>query len=684
MSTRRTLALALALLAVVAASPAPEASAASARPNFVLRCKYTHTLADDPIVFPGQPGVAHSHDFFGNPSTNAASTVGSMQAAASECRDRGDTAGYWAPTASLNGVQLTPLVMRIYYLPSPAGPVETIPAGLQMIGGHMHATSPAENPHVSWACGFTVALVTPRRDTPYDCSSFDSHPFVDGVIAIIEMPSCWDGIGLLPENVTYPEGGTCPAGFPQVLPRLSQRIHFGIMNPLNPDGSVALSLSSGPFYTMHSDFWNTWNQERLDQLVQNCLIAEVHCGDVRNPREISWTRQFGTSRYDHAFAIEADASGSYVAGFTKRSIEGLPHAGQADAFVRRYDPGGSALWTSQFGGPGVDQALALATDGTGVYVAGFTDGTLPGRRSNGGRDAFVARLGPDGTPIWTNQFGTAGDDEVFGIALDADGLVVAGSTDGVFTDEVGAGGVDTFLRRFTREGVRGWTVQLGTPGSDRPTGIVADGSGVYVAGITDGAFPGQENAGSSDVYLVKHDRHGAPLWSRQYGSPGTEQPPGSGPQALLSPSGLAVNGQGVFVVGTTDGTFPGQTNRGATDGFLLKYDPYGTRQWARQFGTPEADEAFGVDVYSARATVAGSTLGAFPAWANQGEYDLFVRRYRSSGKDEWTHQFGTPESERVFALSWAAGALHLAGWIHGAFPGETFHGDRDAFVVKLL
>lgn len=683
-TSRRVWAVALILLVLAATAPAPAATAASARPNFVLRCKYTHTLADDPIVYPGQPGAAHLHDFYGNPTTSAFSTAESMLAGITECRDRGDTAGYWAPTAYLNGVQLTPLVMRIYYLNPPGEQVETIPPGLQMIGGDMHATSGADNPHVSWACGFTVALGTPRRDTPYDCTSFDSHPFVDGVIAIIDMPNCWDGIGLRPENVTYPVAGDCPPSFPRVLPRLSQRIHYGIMNPLNPDGSVALSLSSGPYYSMHSDFWNTWQQERLDQLVQNCLIAEVHCGDVRNPREVAWTRQFGTSRYDHAFASAADATGVFVAGFTKRSIDGLAHAGQADAFVRRYDPNGTTLWTAQFGGQGVDQALALAADETGVYVAGFTDATLPGRTSNGGQDAFVAKFGLDGEPIWTNQFGTSGNDQVFGIALDEEGLFVAGSTDGVFTDEVGAGGVDTFIRRFTLSGLRQWTVQLGTPGTDRPTGVAGDGSNVYVAGITDGTFPGQENAGSSDVFLIKHDRHGALLWARQHGTPGLEQGPGSGPQAPIGPSGLAVNPHGAFVVGTTDGAFPGQTNAGATDGFLIKYDVNGIRQWARQFGTPEADEAFGVDVYSARATVAGSTLGAFPAWANQGEYDLFIRRYRASGKDEWTHQFGTPESERVFSLSWAAGALYLAGWIHGAFPGETFYGDRDAFVAKIL
>jgi hypothetical protein len=49
---------------------------------------------DDPIVFPGQPGASHMHDFFGNETTNAYSTQSSMLAGATNCRIPSDTAGY--------------------------------------------------------------------------------------------------------------------------------------------------------------------------------------------------------------------------------------------------------------------------------------------------------------------------------------------------------------------------------------------------------------------------------------------------------------------------------------------------------------------------------------------------------------------------------------------------------------
>src|SRR5215210_2286081 len=53
--------------------------AASPDAVFVTRCNFSHRNMDDPIVFPDQPGAAHSHDFFANRSTNYASTYQSLR-----------------------------------------------------------------------------------------------------------------------------------------------------------------------------------------------------------------------------------------------------------------------------------------------------------------------------------------------------------------------------------------------------------------------------------------------------------------------------------------------------------------------------------------------------------------------------------------------------------------------------
>jgi hypothetical protein len=40
--------------------------------NFFSNCYLSDIASDDPIVYPGQPGVSHSHTFFGSRSTNFA------------------------------------------------------------------------------------------------------------------------------------------------------------------------------------------------------------------------------------------------------------------------------------------------------------------------------------------------------------------------------------------------------------------------------------------------------------------------------------------------------------------------------------------------------------------------------------------------------------------------------------
>jgi uncharacterized protein DUF1996/beta-propeller repeat-containing protein len=664
---RRALGLLLPL-ALLAPSPADGASGIG---QFVLRCGYTHTLADDPIVFPNQPGASHLHDFFGNTTVNAFSTVNSLLRGDTTCRVPSDTAGYWAPTTYLNGKQLRPKAMRIYYFGDPNGQVGTIPPGLQMIGGNKEATSPAENPHVHWYCGQIKGERTPLMDTPYDCRPWRAFHFVDGVIAVIEMPSCWNGVGLTPEDVAYPVGGQCPGGFPHAIPRLSQRVHLGIMNPLNPDGTVAVRLSSGPYYTLHSDFWNTWQQERLDQLVQECLAAGVHCGSIDETRSVDWTSQFGTQRYDLAYATAAADNGVYVAGFTNYALPGQTYRNRYDAFVRMYDDGGTKLWTRQFGTPGTDQVLAVAVDDTGVYVVGSTDGRFPKQARRGGLDAFVAKFASSGRPMWLTQFGTRGMDEATAVGVAGTGLFVAGSTDGRI-GRTRVGGTDAFVGGFSLDGEPRWIRQFGSTSMDEAHGMAVGPGRVWVVGSTAGAFPGKSSLGGIDAFVRTYNIGGKQGWARQFGSTGTDDA-----------TSVSVTPGASYVAGFTDGALPEQTSSGETDAFVIRLTGRGDRVWMRQFGTAGSDDGVAVSARAGAVYVAGSTTAALPDQELVGETDGFVRRYEPKGMELWTLQFGTPDFDKVYGLAVNSRAAYVTGTTHGAFEGQLNAGDRDVFLTRV-
>jgi hypothetical protein len=47
-----------------------------------------------------------------------------------------------------------------------------------------------------------------------------------------------------------------------------------------PLENLRFTLASGPYYTRHADFWNTWQQGALDAHVSKCLRAHHACGGV--------------------------------------------------------------------------------------------------------------------------------------------------------------------------------------------------------------------------------------------------------------------------------------------------------------------------------------------------------------------------------------------------------------------
>jgi hypothetical protein len=216
---------------------------------------------------------------------------------------------------------------------------------------------------------------------------------------------------------------------------------------------------------------------------------------------VSWTRQLGTSAFDMATAVAADVSGVYVAGQTDGTLPDQTSTGFADAFVRKYDVGGNVVWTRQFGSSSGAAATSISAIPSGVYVAGQTVGALPDQMSSGFTDAFVRKYDADGSAVWTRQIGPSS--YVGGISAGASGVHVGGWTERALPGQVNAGRGDIFLAAvgvdatppavvivFPTEGsvVTSsrvsvvWTASDATSGIDRIEMSVAGGSPQTLAG----------------------------------------------------------------------------------------------------------------------------------------------------------------------------------------------------------
>jgi Domain of unknown function (DUF1996) len=165
------------------ASAASAQVVASPEAVFVTRCDYSHTNSDDPIVHAGKPGAAHSHDFFGNRSTDHASTYESLRTytgttsatrSGTTCVNAADKSAYWIPTTSWkdkNGTRtLKPGRAHFYYRSGGKGDVLPPPAELKVV----------PNSHVTWRCAqATSASSTP----PTRCSN-------GTLVVLVRFPDC--------------------------------------------------------------------------------------------------------------------------------------------------------------------------------------------------------------------------------------------------------------------------------------------------------------------------------------------------------------------------------------------------------------------------------------------------------------------------------------------------------------
>src|SRR5262245_2712745 len=141
-----------------------------------------------------------------------------------------------------------------------------------------------------------------------------------------------------------------------------------------------------------------------------------------------WSRQFGSVpvQQEEGTGVATDQTGVYVVGWTLGILPGQTSAGDTDAFIRKYDFNGNVLWTRQFGSPAQDFAYAVAVDGTGVYVVGETQGNIVTGTAGTGADAFIRRYDANGTAVWTRQFGSVDTDTAYGVATDGTGIYVTG------------------------------------------------------------------------------------------------------------------------------------------------------------------------------------------------------------------------------------------------------------------
>ena len=79
-----------------------------------------------------------------------------------------------------------------------------------------------------------------------------------------------------------------------------------------------------------------WLMRRTIFLCAAFLVITGAAYAAETPYELAWTRQLGTSTFDHSQSVAIDGSGNaYISGYTYGSLGG-PNNGLSDAFLAKY------------------------------------------------------------------------------------------------------------------------------------------------------------------------------------------------------------------------------------------------------------------------------------------------------------------------------------------------------------
>ena len=227
----------------------PSAALAERVAIISVGCTDSHRLKDDPIVFPGQPGASHLHEFTGSWSTDAFSTLASMRASGHTC-ELDDTAGYWTPVLyNAQGELIKKRFAAAYYLGNQTNRkyIQPFPAGLKMIVSMQDSYDHGGG----WHCGnssHNLAILSPS--TIPNCEGLDDgpggiYPDITLLEAKLVFPDCWDGVNLdSPDHkshMAFSDDVTnlCPPSHPVPVPRLNFK------NVYDTYGGPGITLSSG-------------------------------------------------------------------------------------------------------------------------------------------------------------------------------------------------------------------------------------------------------------------------------------------------------------------------------------------------------------------------------------------------------------------------------------------------------
>ncbi len=410
-----------------------------------------------------------------------------------------------------------------------------------------------------------------------------------------------------------------------------------------------------------------------------------------------WGRKGSGMSNEEGIALCTDGAGNvYVTGnYTSSSTTfgsySVTNSGSTDISLVKYNSSGTEQWAKKGGGSGADLAAAITRDAwDNIYLTGtFQSGLMYfGTLSFGGdcpTDGYVVKadaLGnftevssPTGLMVPPANYPHIYPNDIVVSALGH--IFIAGSFDVKFdffsTIILSNGSTDGFVARLKPAG---WPVVEGGAGGGTSYDVIlnmdADVDGyTYVTGAFQGTLTIGNTMlvagnGNHNMFLIKYDQLGQPVWAKK----GTVPPYPAPPSYSVYGTAVVADASGnVFVAGEYNGTptFNSTTLTGPAGIFLNKYDASGNLLWCVKAATQSQLEDMTLDasgnIYLTgdflNTTTFGTGGGAVPLTATGTSKDGYIAKYDNSGNIVWAVNAVTTSGNSDFCYGIAVNGSNL-------------------------
>jgi hypothetical protein len=228
-----------------------------------------------------------------------------------------------------------------------------------------------------------------------------------------------------------------------------------------------------------------------------------------------------------------------------------------------------------------------------------------------------------------------------------------------YTAGFGAGAFDIFVIKSDAAGIPVWKKSIGELGSDYANDVQqTSDSGFIFCGYSNSTFTG--TLAGENIYLVKMNLSGNISWSKIIGGPGNDRA-----------NAIKQTSDGGFIVAGSTSTF----GAGNKDLYLIKTDSNGNISWSKTFGGASDDEAKSVvQTFDGGYMVAGQT-NSFGA----GDIDYFIIKTDAAGNLTWSKTYGGINSDWLYSVQ----QNNDKGFILGGYSISFFGaGEADVLLIR--